>query len=132
MATVDASVLVAALTDAGQLGAWATQVVEHEHLLAPELVLVETTNILRRMERAGTLGALEANMAAADLWDLPIDLIPFRPFAQRVWDLRTTVTSYDAWYVAVAEAFDEPLATLDARLRRAPGPRCEFLHPTSS
>lgn len=32
----------------------------------------------------------------------------------------------DAWYVAVAEAFGLPLATLDARLRQASGAKCRF------
>jgi len=31
-------------------------------------------------------------------------------------ELRRNVTSYDAWYVAVAERFALPLATLDRRL----------------
>ena len=128
-AVVDASVLVAALTDSGDLGAWAERVLEDHPLLAPELVLVEATNVLRRLERAGQLSTLEAGAAAADLCDLPIDLVPFPPFADRVWDLRATITSYDAWYVAIAEGFDAPLATLDRRLAGAPGPRCEFLTP---
>ena len=38
-------------------------------------------------------------------------------------------STYDAWYVALAEALDLPLATLDARMSRAPGPECEFLVP---
>lgn len=43
--------------------------------------------------------------------------------------LRANVASYDAWYVAVAEAVDLPLATLDRRLARADGARCRFLTP---
>ena len=39
------------------------------------------------------------------------------------------VTAYDAWYVALAEAFDADLATLDVRLSQAPGPRCAFRVP---
>jgi hypothetical protein len=31
------------------------------------------------------------------------------------------------WYVAIAEALDAPLATLDGRLATAAGPRCQFL-----
>ena len=53
----------------------------------------------------------------------------FEPFAARAWALRATVTSYDAWYVAVAEAIATPLATLDLRLARAAGPRCRFQTP---
>ncbi len=50
-------------------------------------------------------------------------------FAERIWALRFTVTSYDAWYVAVAEAVNLPLATLDERLSRAEGPACELRMP---
>ena len=52
-----------------------------------------------------------------------------RPHAERVWALRHNLTAYDAWYVAVAEALDCPLATLDRRLSRASGPACEVLTP---
>jgi len=41
--------------------------------------------------------------------------------------LSASVTAYDAAFVAVAELLDAPLLTTDARLARAPGPRCEFL-----
>ena len=37
-----------------------------------------------------------------------------------------TVTPADAWYVALAESLDAPLATLDDRLSRAPGCQCAF------
>ena len=50
-------------------------------------------------------------------------------FAERVWELRANLSSYDAWYVAIAELADMPLATLDQKLTRAPGPGCEFLLP---
>jgi predicted nucleic acid-binding protein len=40
-----------------------------------------------------------------------------------------SVTPDDAWYVALAEALDVPLATLDVRLAAASGPRCVFLTP---
>jgi len=49
--------------------------------------------------------------------------------AERVWELRANLSSYDAWYVAVAELADVPLATMDLRLARATGPQCEFLLP---
>ena len=126
---VDASVLVAATTDAGSEGLWAEAVVAEDDLVAPHLVLAEATNILRRLERARQLTELEATAAVNDLLGLAIVLVPFEPFAERVWRLRRNVTSYDAWYVAVAEAFDVPLATLDRRLHRAAGPSCRFLVP---
>jgi predicted nucleic acid-binding protein len=37
----------------------------------------------------------------------------------RIWDLRDSVSAYDATYIALAEALDCPLLTADARLSRA-------------
>ncbi len=124
---VDASVLVAAATDSGRDGVWAESVLARGDLVAPQLVLVEATNVLRRLERERVLDPRDADEARRDLLLLPLELFPFAPLADRVWDLRRTVSSYDAWYIALAEAIDAPLATLDRRLRRASGPRCAFL-----
>ena len=129
MIVLDASVLVAALVDSGHEGRWAESIVAEGYLAAPELVLVEATNILRRLERSGEISRLEANSAHRDLMRLELDLFPFAPFADRVWALRSNLTSYDAWYVALAEAFGYPLATLDRKLGRATGPVCEIVTP---
>jgi predicted nucleic acid-binding protein len=126
---VDASVLVAVTTDAGASGTWAEGIIADGQLCAPHLVLVEATNVLRRLERARELTRLEATAAQRDLLRLSIDLFPFEPFAERVWELRNDVTSYDAWYIAIAEALQVPLATLDGRLTRAAGTRCRFSTP---
>jgi len=71
----------------------------------------------------------QAAGALSDLLRLDLTLVPFEPFALRVWELRGTVSSYDAWYVAAAEALRLPLATLDRRLSRASGPTCRFRCP---
>lgn len=130
-AVVDASVLVAALLDSGPHGAWAEDAIVAGPLHAPELVRVEVTNILRRLERAKAITRPEANAAFEDLMQLSLELSSFDPFADRIWELRHAITSYDAWYVAMAEVLGLPLATLDMRLAKAKGPRCEFLTPTS-
>jgi len=128
-AVVDASVLVAALVDTGPLGAWAETVLAGGWLCAPELARVEATNIFRRLERAKRITTSDANAARNDLMRLDIGLFPFEPFADRIWELRHNVTSYDAWYVALAEALRLPLATLDKPLSKAGGVTCEFLTP---
>ena len=128
-AVVDSSVLVAALIDAGQYGAWAEDILAGGSLHAPELVYVETTNILRRLERARQITTPEANAAQEDLMQLNLELFSFQPFAERIWELRHAVTSYDAWYIALAEVLRLPLATLDKRLSWAKGPTCNFLTP---
>jgi predicted nucleic acid-binding protein len=129
---VDSSVLVAALVDTGPNGTWAEQVLSSGSLHAPELARVEATNILRRLELAKQLTTPEANAAHEDLMQLDMELFSFDPFADRIWELRHAVTSYDAWYVALAEALELPLATLDGRLSRARGVACKFLTPEQS
>jgi predicted nucleic acid-binding protein len=48
---------------------------------------------------------------------------------RRAWELRGNITTYDAWYVALAEALQAPLITSDERLQQVPGPRCSVLSP---
>jgi len=126
---VDSSVLVAALLDAGPHGAWAEKVLAAGSLHAPELARAEAMDIFRRLERAKLITTPEANAAQNDLMQLDIDLFPFEPFADRIWELRHNVTSYDAWYVALAEALKVPLATLDQPLSKSNGVTCEFRTP---
>jgi predicted nucleic acid-binding protein len=128
---IDSSVLIAALVDSGPQGAWAEEVLAGGTLHAPELIRAEATNILRRLERAKHIATAEANAAHEDLMQLNLELFSFDPFAERIWELRHTVTSYDAWYVAVAEALRLPLATLDRKLSKASGISCQLLTPGS-
>jgi predicted nucleic acid-binding protein len=123
---VDASVVVAALVDPGPVGRWAEAALTSAPLAAPHLMPVEAANILRRAALAGDISAEVASLAHGDLVDLRVALFPYSPFAARVWDLRANVTAYDAWYVALAESLGARVATLDVRLSRAPGVRCEF------
>jgi predicted nucleic acid-binding protein len=127
---VDASMVVAALVDSGPDGLWAEGLLGAEPLAAPHSMPAEVTNILRRAAQAGEITGDVAALTHRDLLDLRVEWFAYEPFAARVWDLRDTVTAYDGWYVAAAESLDVPLATLDLRLARAPGPRCEYVHPT--
>ncbi len=126
---VDASVIVALLVDSGPLGHWADEVVMDGPLFAPHLLPAEVANVLRRSVSASLVSAEVASLAHAELLDLPIELLPFGPVADRAWELRRNVTTYDAWYAATAEVLDAPLATLDRRLARTSGPTCSFLTP---
>jgi predicted nucleic acid-binding protein len=69
-------------------------------------------------ERLLVADALHAPHLLADL-----DVIhhPHEPLLPVMWRLRLNLTAYEAAYVAVAEALDRPLVTLDAALARAPG-----------
>ncbi len=130
MIAIDASVVLAALLGRDETAQWAQHALSDEPVVAPHLLPVEVANILRRNAITRLISADAAALAHSDLLRMRVALHAYAPFARRVWDLRSNVTAYDAWYVAVAEAFDCPLATLDHRLARAPGPRCEFLLPS--
>lgn len=132
MIVVDASVVAAALVDSGPAGTWAEELLAASPLAAPHLLPVEVASILRKAAGVGAISGDVATMAHRDLAEVAIGLFPYEPFADRVWALRDTVTPYDAWYVALAEELDAPLATLDSRLVRAPGPTCNFVLPPTA
>lgn len=125
----DASVVIAALVEHRGLAHWANAVLAAADIAAPHLLPAEVGHALRRHASAGATSHDAAALAHSDLQELAIEYYPYAPFSERIWQLRETVSSYDAWYVALAEELDAPLATLDHRLARAPGPRCRFLLP---
>lgn len=126
---VDASFVVAALLSSDPEGVWADELLGTEPVAAPHLMAVESANIMRRAVLTGEVSADSAALAHADLLALPVEYFPYEPFGLRVWELRDNISSYDAWHVAVAELLGAPLATLDEKLARATGPRCEFRTP---
>ena len=90
-------------------------------LHAPHLIDVEFQHALRRLVVSGTIGDDRAADARMDFESLTIVRYPHVSLANRMWELRHNVTAYDAAFLALAEAFDVPLVTCDARLARAPG-----------
>jgi predicted nucleic acid-binding protein len=58
---------------------------------------------------------------------MPVETANILRRSARVWQLRNNMTAYDAWYIAIAESLNAPLATLDMRLSWASG--CTFLTP---
>jgi predicted nucleic acid-binding protein len=123
---VDASVLAVALGDDGADGERARVRLTDEVLAAPELVDLETVSVWRRQVAAKLMTARRAALAVSDLKNLPLQRSPHRPLLERIWELRNAVTTYDAAYVALAEALHVVLVTADARMARAAGIRCEI------
>lgn len=126
---VDSSAVAAALLEEGSDGQWARRQLASTFLAAPVHLFVEVSSVLRRAVLSGHVGRDVAALAHDDLRQLPVTVFPFEPFAARIWELHPSVTSYEAGYVALAEALDAPVVTLDRRLARATGPTCEFLLP---
>jgi predicted nucleic acid-binding protein len=120
MIVIDASVLATALGDDGEDGDTARERLRGEELAAPEIIDLEVTSVWRRT----LTDEHRAALALADLADLPLRRAPHRPLLPRCWELRHDLTSYDAAYVALAEALDAAFVTADRRLSRAAGVRC--------
>jgi len=123
---VDASVMAPAVGDDGPAGERARSWLQHEDLAAPEVVDLEVLSVLRRAARTGRLDARRSAQALGDLRSMRLHRAPHRPLLPRIWELRPTVTAYDAAYVALAELLDTTLLTADGRLARASGPRCRI------
>ena len=124
MLVVDASVLAVALADDGQDGDAARTRLRDETLVAPELVDLEVASVLRRQNRVGMLDNRRADLAMTDLAALPIHRSGHLALLPRCWELRDNLSTYDAAYVALAEALDATLLTGDRRLAHAAGPTC--------
>lgn len=115
-----------ALADDGADGDAARARLGGERLAAPELATLEVLSTIRRAVRADRLGERRAGQAVRDLIEIPIQLAPHGPLLLRVWELRESLTSYDASYVALAEMLEAPLLTADRAIQQAPGTRCEI------
>jgi predicted nucleic acid-binding protein len=100
-----------------------------ESLHAPHLLDVEVASVLRRYQLSGELSADDGREALADLAGLDIARYAHDPLLPRVWELRTSVTAYDAVYLALAEVLEAPLLTLDRRLAGARGHRARIEVP---
>ena len=126
MLVVDASVLAVALADDGKDGDAARARLRTETLAAPELIDLEVASVIRRQHRAGLVDNRRASLALADLAALPMQRASHLSLLPRCWELRDNLTTYDAAYVALAEALDATLLTGDRRLAAAAGPTCRI------
>jgi predicted nucleic acid-binding protein len=126
---LDSSAFVALLTDSGPEGQWVAGRLKGAALAAPALALYEAGNVLRRLELSGGLDPSEAALAHDDLLAMPVEWWPYEPLGPRVWQLRRSVTVYDAAYVALAELLELELLTLDERLAASNGPHCRISTP---
>lgn len=126
MLIVDASCLYEVLIGTPGAEAMRRRLAEDLDHGAPHVVDVEVLGVVRRDHRLGRLDRTAASQAIEDLRDWPGERFPHQPLLGRAWELRASVRGWDAVYVALAEAFDAVLLTVDARLARAPGPTCRI------
>jgi predicted nucleic acid-binding protein len=92
----------------------------------PHLLDVEVVQVLRRYLREKMIEVRRAEEALQDFADLPLQRYPHDFLMPRVWELRATLTAYDALYVALAEVLDAPLLSCDKGIAAASG-HCAFV-----
>jgi predicted nucleic acid-binding protein len=122
---IDASAEVAVLLNVGpEVEAIRDRIARPgETLHVPHLFEIEVLHALRRPTLLGTVSPERTRLALSRLRDTQLVRYPHTPLMERIWELKDNLTTYDAAYIALAEALDAPLITLDARLARAPGIR---------
>jgi predicted nucleic acid-binding protein len=124
MLIVDASCLYEVVTDSALAEQVRDRLVRDGDQAAPHIIDGEVLGIIRRDHMIGLLDGTSASQAVADLRDWPGERFGHRSLLERAWELRTTVRTWDALYIALAEAMDATLITLDGRLGRVEKLRC--------
>jgi predicted nucleic acid-binding protein len=122
MIVVDASAVIDMLLQSEKGKKVAARILDPDETLhVPHLIEIEVTQVLRRFMLSGELTEARGRDALSDLTDLPFIRYSHTEFLQRVWDMRSSLSAYDAVYVALAEVLEAPLVTTDGKLSRAHG-----------
>jgi predicted nucleic acid-binding protein len=122
MIVADASAVLEILLQRPAAETVAERLFRPRHALhAPHLLDVEVAQVLRRHVASRELDGERGRLALLDLADMPLRRHPHTMLLERVWDVRHTLSAYDAVYVALAELLDAPIVTCDRRLAEAHG-----------
>lgn len=120
MIVIDASAAVQGLLTYAE----ARRLMTDEALAVPHLADPEIAQALRNQVARGAITVQTGTQALFRWMRVGVTRFNTSGLLRRVWELRQNLSAYDATYVALAEALDCRLVTADARLSRAPGPRC--------
>jgi len=107
-----------------------TQLEQRQLILAPSLLPIEVTNILRQRVRAGTLTPQQAYRRLDRFLSLPLSIVAVESLYRRALTLavdHNLPAVYDPMYLAVAESQVCPLWTADEKLIRSVGDRLPFI-----
>jgi predicted nucleic acid-binding protein len=85
---------------------------------APSLIDVEVTHTLRGLLRGAKIDLAIAELGRAEMAELRVRRHPDVRLLPRAWELRDVCTTYDALYVALAEALEATFVTRDGGLAK--------------
>lgn len=126
MLVVDTSAVLAALAGRPPDLKLVERLVEDGDLHAPHLIDVELIHALRRLVSSRAISLDRAADVRSDFADLLIARYPHEPLADRMWEMRDSLSAYDAAFVALSEAIGAPLITCDSRLAKVRGHRARI------
>lgn len=124
MIVLDTSAMVEFLVGADQLAERVRTAVAGGMLAAPHAIDLECAAALRGLVRGSKLPSAEAERALNLLGSMRLERYGHVPLLARIWQLRHDMWPYDAAYVALAEALDAELVTLDGKIKTIPGISC--------
>ena len=125
MIVVDASVLTNALAFTDGRGQRArTALIQDPEWAAPEHWKAEVFSALRVLSLGGRITEKYATHAIRRLATLVVDQVCLGELLPEMWRLRTTISGYDAAYVALAHVRGLTLLTSDIRLAKAAISHC--------
>jgi predicted nucleic acid-binding protein len=124
MIVLDTSALVEFLVGADRVAEAVRTATAGERLAAPHVADLECASALRGLVRGGKLPDGEGLRALELLGRMNVRRYDHVPLLPRIWELRHNMWPYDAAYVALAEALDATLLTVDGKAASVPGLRC--------
>lgn len=115
---VDASAIAEVLLNTPNAHAIA-QAMGDDTLVAPAHIVVEVASVVRGWLRSDQISAAQSARILREFPELGITTIDPAAILEHTPRWWANVSAYDAFYVALAEAYDCELLTLDAKLARA-------------
>lgn len=129
MIVLDTSALVEYLVGTDAVAELVRSEAQSMPLAEPHAVDLECASALRGLVQGGKLPADEARRALGLLASMSIRRFDHVAHLPRVWELRHNMWPYDAAYVALAEALDVDLVTVDRKMVGVPNTRCTVRVP---
>jgi len=93
---------------------------------APEHWRTEVLSVVRGLWLGHKLDDDQAQRAVSALAQMVVVTVPTLTVWERMWQLRSSLSTYGAGYVAVAETYSCPLVTADARIARSGVAGCDI------
>jgi predicted nucleic acid-binding protein len=124
MLVVDASCLFEVVASTPKAEPIRERLIADDDQAAPHVIDVEVLSTIRLRHLTGQLDRTAADLAVDELALWGGERIGHQPLLPRAWELRDNVRGWDAFYVALAEALNATLVTMDQRLGRVRGVAC--------